>query len=212
MALRQRRQLKGAGPEAVQDGAQVSRCSQRERPAVSGGNGDQANEGRGAVGETRVFSAHHTCWLWGSLWFRGDAVQAALVLRVQSSEGSPGRRCGFVISSARWWQLTCCQWMRWSGGERNWRSPEGLACWLSKESVGTQETWVPSLAWGDCLEKGRAPHSGILAWRSPWPEGPGGCSPSGHTESDTTGRLNFLVSRKSSEHIRPGRNNLEQWL
>ena len=64
MALPQRRQLKGAGPEAVQDGAQVSRAVLRgNSPAVSGGNGDKASEGRGAVGEKRVFSPHHTCWL-----------------------------------------------------------------------------------------------------------------------------------------------------
>jgi len=30
-----------------------------------------------------------------------------------------------------------------------------------------QETWVPSLGWEDLLEKGKATHSGILAWRIP---------------------------------------------
>ena len=27
---------------------------------------------------------------------------------------------------------------------------------------------VQSLGWEDLLEKGKAPHSGILAWRNPW--------------------------------------------
>ena len=36
------------------------------------------------------------------------------------------------------------------------------------------ETWLPSLSWEDPLEKGRAPHSSILAWRIPWTEEPGG--------------------------------------
>ena len=30
------------------------------------------------------------------------------------------------------------------------------------------ETWVLSLGWEDPLEKGKATHSSILAWRSPW--------------------------------------------
>ena len=31
-----------------------------------------------------------------------------------------------------------------------------------------QETPVQSLGWGDPLEKGKATHSSILAWRIPW--------------------------------------------
>ena len=30
------------------------------------------------------------------------------------------------------------------------------------------ETWVQSLVWEDPLEKGKATHSSILAWRIPW--------------------------------------------
>ena len=30
------------------------------------------------------------------------------------------------------------------------------------------ETWVPSLGWEDPLEKGKATHSSILAWRIQW--------------------------------------------
>ena len=30
------------------------------------------------------------------------------------------------------------------------------------------ETWVRSLGWEDPLEKGKATHSSILAWRTPW--------------------------------------------
>ena len=37
-----------------------------------------------------------------------------------------------------------------------------------------QETWVRSLGQEDPLEKGMATHSGILAWRIPWSEEPGG--------------------------------------
>ena len=37
-----------------------------------------------------------------------------------------------------------------------------------------QETRVRSLGWEDPLEKGKATHSSILAWRVPWAEEPGG--------------------------------------
>ena len=30
------------------------------------------------------------------------------------------------------------------------------------------ETWVSSLGWEDLLEKRKATHSNILAWRIPW--------------------------------------------
>ena len=55
-------------------------------------------------------------------------------------------------------------------------------CWASlvagKESTCNEGDWVQSLGWEDPLEKGKATHSSILAWRiySPW----------GHKESDIT--------------------------
>ena len=30
------------------------------------------------------------------------------------------------------------------------------------------KTWIQSLGWKDPLEKGKATHSSILAWRIPW--------------------------------------------
>ena len=36
------------------------------------------------------------------------------------------------------------------------------------------ETWVQSLGQEDPLEKGKATHSSILAWRIQWTEEPGG--------------------------------------
>ena len=38
----------------------------------------------------------------------------------------------------------------------------------------TQDIWVRSLGWEDPLEKERATHSSILAWRIPQTEEPGG--------------------------------------
>ena len=39
---------------------------------------------------------------------------------------------------------------------------------LVKNPPAMQETWVRSLGWEDLLEKGKATHSSILAWRIPW--------------------------------------------
>ena len=37
-----------------------------------------------------------------------------------------------------------------------------------KNPPAMRETWVRSLGWEDPLEKGKATHSSILAWRIPW--------------------------------------------
>ena len=36
------------------------------------------------------------------------------------------------------------------------------------QEIWVWETWVRSLGWEDPLQKGKATHSSILAWRSPW--------------------------------------------
>ena len=43
-----------------------------------------------------------------------------------------------------------------------------LIAQLVKNPPAMQETWVQSLGWEDALEKGKATHSSILAWRIPW--------------------------------------------
>ena len=55
-------------------------------------------------------------------------------------------------------------------------SGASLVAQLVKNPPTMWETWVQSLGWEDPLEKGKATHSSILAWRIPW----------GHKESDTT--------------------------
>ena len=43
-----------------------------------------------------------------------------------------------------------------------------LVAHLVKNLPAMQETLVRSLGWEDSLEKGKATHSSILAWRIPW--------------------------------------------
>ena len=43
-----------------------------------------------------------------------------------------------------------------------------LVAQLVENLPAMRETWVRSLGWEDPLEKGKASHSSILAWRIPW--------------------------------------------
>ena len=44
----------------------------------------------------------------------------------------------------------------------------GFVAQLIKNLPAVRETWVWFLSWEDTLEKGKATHSSILAWRIPW--------------------------------------------
>ena len=56
---------------------------------------------------------------------------------------------------------------------------------MVKNLPAMQETWVQSLDWKDSLEKGKAAHSSILAWRIPWTEEPGRLKSMGSQKSKT---------------------------
>ena len=43
-----------------------------------------------------------------------------------------------------------------------------LVAQLVKNPPAMRETWIQFLGWEDPLEKGKATHSSILAWRIPW--------------------------------------------
>ena len=58
--------------------------------------------------------------------------------------------------------------------------------------LAMQETRVPSLDQEDPLEKEMTTHSGTLAWKISWMEEPGGYSPQGPKESDTTQQLTLF--------------------
>ena len=73
----------------------------------------------------------------------GDARSEGLI---PGSGRSPGEGIGYTL-----------QW--------SWAS---LVAQLVKNPPAMQETWVRSLGWEDPLEKGKATHSSVLAWRIPW--------------------------------------------
>ena len=47
-------------------------------------------------------------------------------------------------------------------------SQASLVAQLVKNLPAVWKTWVRSLGWEDPLEKGKAIHSSVLAWRIPW--------------------------------------------
>ena len=63
--------------------------------------------------------------------------------------------------------------MRWLDGHQlngheSEQSEASLIAQLVKNLPATRETWVQSLGWEDPLEKGKATHSNILAWKLLW--------------------------------------------
>ena len=62
------------------------------------------------------------------------------------------------------------------------------------------ETWVQSLGWEDPLEEGMATHSGILAWRIPWTEEPGGLQSMGSQRGPGNTTVNKI------NKVRPNRD------
>ena len=67
---------------------------------------------------------------------------------------------------------------------RAFGSTEEFVAQLVKNPPAIRETWVRSLAWEDPLEKGKATHSSIRAWRNPW-------TAWGRKDSDTTEQLSL---------------------
>ena len=53
----------------------------------------------------------------------------------------------------------------WGTGVDIWLEWASLVALLVKNPPAMRETWVQSLGWEDPLEKGKATHSSILAWR-----------------------------------------------
>ena len=63
-----------------------------------------------------------------------------------------------------------------------------LVVQLAKNLPAMRETWVRSLGSEDPLEKGKATHSSILAWRIPWT-----VYSMGHKELDMTEQLSLFM-------------------
>ena len=73
---------------------------------------------------------------------------------------SPSDKCSLISSLP----FTCHSYLIWAS----------LVAQRLKRLLAMQETGVRSLGWEDLLEKEKASHSSVLAWKIPWMEEPGG--------------------------------------
>ena len=92
------------------------------------------------------------CWIFYTLGFpdssvgKESACNAGDPSSIPGSGRSPGEGTGYPLQDS-------------------WAS---LVAQLVKNPPAMRETWVQSLVWEDPLEKRKATHSRILAWRIPW--------------------------------------------
>ena len=70
---------------------------------------------------------------------------------------------------------------------------------------GVQDTQDRSLGLEDPLEKGKATHCSIFAWRTPWIEQLGGLQSKGHKESNPTERPTNTHTQLNAEFQRRAR-------
>ena len=95
------------------------------------------------------------------------------------------------------WKQRCVEGSSWDSGKRWWAFEQGgsrlvsLVAQMVKNLPAMLETWVWFLGQENPLEKGKATHSSILAWRIPWTEEPGGPHCTGYQESGMTERLTY---------------------
>ena len=69
---------------------------------------------------------------------------------------------------------------------------------LAKNPSAMQKTWIQSLGWEDPLEKGKATHSSILAWRISWAVQ---CCKGCCKESDMTERISLHFKGKQDSNF-----------
>ena len=69
--------------------------------------------------------------------------------------------------------ISCLYGSFYGGSKDTLVSWASLVAHLVKNLPAIWKTWIRFLGWEDPLEKGKATHSSILAWRIPWREEPG---------------------------------------
>ena len=87
---------------------------------------------------------------------KGASLIAQLVKNPPAMQGTPGSIPGSGRSTGEGIDYPL---------QYAWSS---LVAQLVKNPPAMWETWVQSLGWEDPMEKGKATHSSILAWRIPW--------------------------------------------
>ena len=111
---------------------------------------------------------------------KGSACNAGDPGSIPGSGRSPGEGIGYPL-------------------QYSWAS---LMAQLVKNPPAMWEAWVRSLGWEDPLEKGKAAHSSILAWRIRMDRGAWQATAhGGHKESDTTEQLSLSCYERSLHRV-----------
>ena len=76
-----------------------------------------------------------------------------------------------------------------------------LVAQMAKHLPAVQETWVWSLGWEDPLERGKATHSSITAWRIPWQKSLMGYSPWG--DKSQTWLMQLTLTQSTANRVLP---------
>ena len=120
-------------------------------------------------------------WCWDRLRARGEVDNRGW----DGWMASPTQWTWVWVNSGSWWWTGRPGVLQSMGSQRaehdwvtelNWTDASiwaPLVAQMVKNPPAMWETWVRSLGWEDPLEEGMVTHSSILAWRSPWTEGPG---------------------------------------
>ena len=119
--------------------------------------------------ELKMMMNRMQCSFWATPVFACEIYSATTALALPDSSVGKGSTCtagdpGSIPGSGR----------SAGGGigyplKYSWAS---LVAQLVKNLPAMWETWVRSLGWEDPLEKGKATHSRMLAWRIPWTSSP----------------------------------------
>ena len=113
---------------------------------------------------------HFWDFLWSILMGREDLLEKGW-LPTPAFLGFPGCSAGEASTRSAGDPISCPGlWTSADKGigyplQRSWAS---LVAQLGKSPPAMWETWVGSLGWEDPLDKGKATHPSILAWRIPW--------------------------------------------
>ena len=153
-----------------------------------------------------IFSHFSCVWLFATPW--------TVAPRLLGSWDSPGKNIGvgshslsFFMMSSSHFRIIERIWIIFPYALENGFhlvKRASLVAQMVKNLPAMQETWVQSLGWEDPLEKGKATHSSILAWRIPQTEEPGGLQPTG---SQRIGH-DWVTWKKRSSPVKPSKPSM----
>ena len=110
---------------------------------------ERTGQGEGTVEARGAHVSLRSLWSWASSFSDKNGTEGGTLSNRRKNLGPRTRNHVFYL-----WVIPRDVWA-------------SLVAQLVKNPPSTQDTWVRFLGWEDPLEKGKATHSSILAWRIP---------------------------------------------